>query len=77
MAIYEKKDTIEALVGFSDDVILVLRKGDKGMILRTFLNNLRFGMSLDELFNQERLNYLREVKNMQDADRIFWSPYKV
>ncbi|KAF5006226.1 hypothetical protein FDECE_7386 [Fusarium decemcellulare] len=76
VAICQKEDTRVALAKFMDDTIAVIRKGDEGTKPRSFPNNLRFGVNLEEMFDKERLEELRGVKKLWDADGIFWSPYE-
>ncbi|KAM0438718.1 hypothetical protein ACHAPT_001475 [Fusarium lateritium] len=77
VAICEKEETMAALTGFMDDTVAELRKGDPGSVPRSFPNNLRFGIDLEEMFDKQRLAELREVKKLWDADGLFWSPFEV
>lgn len=72
-----KEVTMTAMMGFLDDTMAEFRKGDAGTPPRSFPNNLRFGMDLEEMFDQDKLVELRRVKQIWDADRIFWSPYEL
>ncbi|KAJ4327148.1 hypothetical protein N0V84_002410 [Fusarium piperis] len=77
VTICKKEETMAALTEFMDDTIAELRKGDPGSVPRSFPNNLRFGINLEEMFDKERLAELREIKKLWDADGLFWSPFKV
>ncbi|KAM0811764.1 putative FAD-binding PCMH-type domain-containing protein [Seiridium cardinale] len=61
---------------FLDDLMAGFRKGDEHTPPKSFPNNLRFGMSLEELFNRDKLEDLRRVKHIWDPDNVFWSPYE-
>ncbi|KAJ4228990.1 hypothetical protein NW759_003711 [Fusarium solani] len=77
VTICEKEETMAALTGFMDDTVAELRKGDPESVPRSFPNNLRFGINLEEMFDEERLAELREVKKLWDAEGLFWSPFEV
>lgn len=77
VAICEKEETMAALTGFINSTIAELRKADPGSVPRSFPNNLRFGINLDEMFDKQRLAELREIKKAWDADGLFWSPFEV
>ncbi|KAK9413751.1 putative FAD-binding PCMH-type domain-containing protein [Seiridium unicorne] len=68
--------TLPVMTGFLDDLMVGFRKGDEHKPPRSFPNNLRFGMSLDELFNRDKLEDLRRVKHVWDPNNVFWCPYK-
>ncbi|KAK9795990.1 putative FAD-binding PCMH-type domain-containing protein [Seiridium cardinale] len=68
--------TMPVMTGFLDDLMAGFRKGDEHTPPKSFPNNLRFGMSLEELFNRDKLEDLRRVKHVSDPDNVFWSPYE-
>lgn len=76
VAICEKEETMTAMTDLLDDIMVEFRKGDPEATPRSFPNNLRFGMNLEEMFSRERLEKLGEIKKTWDANGIFWSPYQ-
>lgn len=71
-----EEKTAEALREYMDETMAVFRQGDQDVAPRSFPNNLRFGMELEEMFCKEQLEDLREIKKVWDAEGIFWSPYQ-
>ncbi|KAM0352359.1 hypothetical protein ACHAPU_002024 [Fusarium lateritium] len=71
---HEEK-TRQAFTEIMNDVMAGYRKGDERATARSFPNNLRFEMDLNEMFDEEKLQVLRDVKTTWDADGVFWSPY--
>ncbi|VUC34350.1 unnamed protein product [Clonostachys rosea] len=75
VTICSEDNTRVALVEYMDTLMKTFREGDPESVPRSFPNNLRFGMNLDELFSKERLTQLHDTKDRWDADEIFWTPY--
>ncbi|KAF9774588.1 hypothetical protein IL306_007388 [Fusarium sp. DS 682] len=76
MVMVAKEDKTEEAFGqILDDVVAGFRKSDEGMVPRSFPNNLRPGKDLSDMYDEERLEILRDVKRTWDADGVFWSPY--
>ncbi|CAM1510716.1 Fc.00g010510.m01.CDS01 [Cosmosporella sp. VM-42] len=75
VAICEKQETMAAVRENLDGIMTEFRRSDEGSVPRSFPNNLRFNMNLEEMFDKERLAELREIKEIWDGDGIFWSPY--
>ncbi|KAF5663720.1 6-hydroxy-D-nicotine oxidase [Fusarium heterosporum] len=71
----QEEKTRQAFTGIMNDIVAGYRKGDEGATPRSFPNNLRFEMELDEMFDEGRLQVLRDIKTTWDADGVFWSPY--
>lgn len=76
IAICNGLDTMAGLTEWFNDTMAGFREADKPRVPRSFPNNLRFGMSLYELFDRERLLELKRIKQIWDADKLFWSPYE-
>ena len=76
ITICAEEGTSKAMLGFLDNTMDLFRKADAGEAPKSFPNNLRFGMSLEEMFEHGQLEELREIKKAWDADGIFWSPYE-
>ncbi|KAH6887090.1 hypothetical protein B0T10DRAFT_575596 [Thelonectria olida] len=71
----QKEESLNTMTGVANRIMAEFRKGDEETVPRSIPNNLRFGISLEEMFDKERLEGLRGVKKIWDADGIFWSPY--
>ncbi|CAH0057805.1 unnamed protein product [Clonostachys solani] len=76
VTICSEDNTRVALVEYMDTLMKRFREGDLESVPRSFPNNLRFGMNLEELFSRERLSQLRDLKDRWDVDGLFWNPYK-
>ncbi|KAM0548200.1 hypothetical protein ACHAPJ_009999 [Fusarium lateritium] len=74
-AICDKEDTMTSFRGVMDDTLAEYRKSDEGVVPRSFTNNLSFETDLHEMFDEEKLEEVREVKRIWDAEGVFWSPY--
>ena len=68
-----KDETRPAMDRFGEDFLKIVRRDNEGPP-RTFANNLRPGMDMEELHSKERLAELRNIKAMWDPQGIFWSP---
>lgn len=70
-----EENTRVALVEYMDNLMKTFREVDPASVPRSFPNNLRFGMNLEELFSRERLTQLRNLKDRWNVGGLFWSPY--
>jgi hypothetical protein len=73
--ITQEETTRQAYIGIMADIIAGYRKGDEGAIPRSFPNNLSFEINLNEMFDEERFQVLKDVKGTWDAEGVFWSPF--
>ncbi|KAI9146910.1 hypothetical protein HJFPF1_12938 [Paramyrothecium foliicola] len=63
-----------ALDKFCYDHLDIARRRDSGLP-RMLANNRRPGMSLQELYPGEKVAELMRVKQVWDAEQLFWSPF--
>jgi hypothetical protein len=68
------ENTRQAVDQFGDEVLKTVRRNSEGPP-RSFANNLRPGMNLEELYSKEKLEELKCLKSTWDPHRILWCPY--
>lgn len=71
---FTQPETRAAQQRFRDDFLTACRRHD-GAPPRTFANNMRRGMNLEELQTRERTAELKQMARLWDPEGLFWSPY--
>ncbi|ETS84119.1 hypothetical protein PFICI_02144 [Pestalotiopsis fici W106-1] len=66
---------LDAMTDYMTNFVRMMRAGDASSTPRSFPNNLRFGIDLEEMFDKHKLAELRRIKHIWDPQGIFWSPF--
>ncbi|KAK6205762.1 hypothetical protein LQW54_008246 [Pestalotiopsis sp. IQ-011] len=75
VVVCEEVVEMDVMTEYMNNLMVTLRGADVGNAARSFPNNLRFGINLDEMFHAQELSELRRIKHVWDSDGVFWSPY--
>ncbi|KAI0142183.1 hypothetical protein BJ166DRAFT_540936 [Pestalotiopsis sp. NC0098] len=68
-------DEMDVMTEYMNNLMVMFRGADAEHAPRSFPNNLRFGIDLEEMFDAQRLSELNRIKHVWDSDGVFWSPY--
>lgn len=76
MTWYSKPEMSEPVNTFARDSLSLYRRSQpESEVPRTFANNLRPHIELEEMHTEDRIKELKRINQLWDSKAMFWSPY--